>query len=158
MPQREEHQTRDLWIRLEDRRSQGFAPGDTIQGTIKHATRAVAPRARLNLTLYGRSKCKMTVGHGPDTYNAGTSYRSRFHLFDPDATSRVVLDEPLHIENGGEHAVWPFSISIPPVADWRTLWDSDDRRASYMPLCGPDQPLPDSFTLSYENGNKKLAA
>lgn len=151
MPQREEHQTRDLWIQLENSYSQGFAPGDTIHGTVNRATRVVAPRARVTLALHGRSKCKITP-------NTDTSHRSCFCFFNPDATSRVVFDGPLHIERGGTDAVWSFSIAIPRVADLTTLCASSDQKASYVPIHEAGMPLPDSFALRHESGSKVIEA
>lgn len=159
MPPHTKHLTRELSIRLDDDHSpHGFAPGDTIRGTVNRATHIVAPRARIVLILYGRSKCKITVNGSPATKNTETCYRSRLNFFDPATTGKVVFDGPLHIGRGAEQAVWPFAITIPLVADGKALWASRGRKTSYVPIDGADQPLPFSFAVENECSVKKLEA
>lgn len=147
----------DLRIRLDGSRGTGgYAPGDTIRGTISLEAGAEAgpdnPGAQVTLTLSGRTRCTITKhGNSPKRASAGT-HNSTFNFFDPDATTEVLLDGPLGVSS------LPFAITIPREADGAVLAANPDRETSYTPIDGTDHPLPGSFAFTNSDSSKSLSA
>lgn len=142
MPQTRKQSAPDLGIQVEGHAH--FAPGDTICGTVDRTSHVVTPHATVTVTLHGRAKAKVSPFERNDT----TYYRSDFRLFNPRATTLTVLDGPLHIEQGGEPATWPFAIDIPRFVDPALAQRSGEpQEASYEPLGRDDRPLPETFAF-----------
>lgn len=145
MPQARHYSTPELGIQI---LGSTFAPGDTIHGTINRTTPIAAPGALVTITLHGRSYSRITCSSG--SHHDKTTYQASFNFFNPASTTQILLNSPLHVENG-DHAAWPFSITIPPTVDMGALRSSCSPQASYERIGDPDRELPGSFTFSYKN-------
>lgn len=122
---------------------QYYLPGDTIHGCVYRQDHLVTPRARVRLSLQGRSK-----SHAADTANAREAYyTTQFDFFDDSDTTWVLHNGPVHIERGGA-ALWPFEINIPLAASPVALSKSGGQKSSHHPF-GSEDPasleLPPSF-------------
>ena len=134
--------TPDLAIHVEG--PTHFTPGDTISGTVDRASHFVNPHANVTLTLHGRVHA--TVKRSP---NDVTDYESEFSLFDTRATTLTLWDGPVHVEEGGDPASWPFVINIPPfVHPGTSRWSRELDKTSYEPLDVGQRPLPDTFAFN----------
>lgn len=151
MPQTQKLSTPDIGIQIEGKPR--FAPGDTISGNINRTTHIVAPRARVTVTLHGRTKAKVS----PSSRNDSTHYRTSFRLLNARTTTQVVFDGPLHIERG-RAAAWPFAMQIPRLVDPAATRSSGQEEASYEPLGRKGRPLPGSFSFCSTGFSSSLEA
>ena len=135
-------------LRIQIPGSQAYAPGDTIHGTINRATPITTSRALVAITLHGRSYSRITYSSGSN-YGKVTS-EATFTFFNPASITQVLLNGPLHVEDG-DHAAWPFSIAISRTVDTAALVSSCSPQASYEYIGNQDRELPGSFTFSHKD-------
>ena len=151
MPLTQNSTTQALGIQLESGRDY-YIPGDTISGTIDRKAALVAPSARVSVTLHGRSKTTLDI---PDDFGATSldgCFRDNFTFFSPDTMTRVLFDGPLHIEGGGDHAAWPFVLTIPLCMDAAAVRDQlGDRTGNRVAVDEESLRLPASFSHGYSN-------
>lgn len=115
-----------LGIHLVGGTEQYYVPGDTIHGNVFRGDHLVTPRARIRISLKGRS-----VSHAADTANArDVYYATQFDLFDESDITQVLYDGPVHIEHGGA-ALWPFELTIPLTASPVALSNSGGQKSSH---------------------------
>ncbi|MBE3041767.1 hypothetical protein IMZ48_04145 [Candidatus Bathyarchaeota archaeon] len=150
-------------IQLEAQRRTYFNPGDTICGTIDRSARTVAPRARVVITLHGRSRAEIDVEgkqHSFSDHNPSFTdnyYRDEVSFFPAGTATQVVFDGPLHIEEGGDPAAWPFAVTIPLRIDKAMPWA---RRANgtHVALSEEERRLPPTFSFSDTAGRTDMSA
>lgn len=136
-----------LGIHLVGGTEQYYVPGDTIHGNVFRGDHLVTPRARIRISLVGRS-----VSHAADTANArDVYYATQFDLFDESDTTQVLYDGPVHIEHGGA-ALWPFELTIPLTASAVALSSSGGQKSSHHPF-GSNVPGSLRLPLSFDGNN-----
>lgn len=146
MPHTGKVSTSLLGIQLERVPRGYYVPGDTISGTVDRTAPLVAPRARIAITLHGRSKTKLRDSQQRSSGSDG-HYRDNCSFFAPGATTVVLFDGPLHVEAGGDHAAWPFAVTIPLTRNAPRV--ARQKSGGAMELNEEGRQLPGSFTFSY---------
>lgn len=135
-------------MQLEGRRDH-YVPGDTISGTVERKLPLVAQNARITVALHGRSKTTVGVPDDIGAISMDGNFHDKFNFFAPDSTTQVLFDGPLHIEEGGDRAAWPFVFTIPRSMDPAAAREQlSDRTNSRMTLHEEDLRLPASFSFS----------
>lgn len=143
MPLTRVHSTPMLGIRLECGQTE-FAPGDTVTGYVYRQAQIVSPNASIILRLHGRTKSRIHFSRG-DFGNE--TYRGRFNLINTADHTQKLFQGPLHIPDGSDEQVWPFTITLPMYVDHTTLGEVPEVN-SWLPYTTGDvatRPLPSTF-------------
>ncbi|MBE3048908.1 hypothetical protein IMZ48_41700 [Candidatus Bathyarchaeota archaeon] len=155
MPQTGETLSPQLGIQLERVPRGYYTPGDTICGTVDRKAPLVTPRARVAITLHGRSKSKIKISQQTSS-GSNAYYRDNFTFFSPSATTVVLFDGPLHVEAGGDQAAWPFAVTIPTST--RVPCIARQRSGGRTELNEEGRLLPGSFYFSYSGFATEIMA
>ncbi|KAH8688449.1 hypothetical protein BGZ61DRAFT_453226 [Ilyonectria robusta] len=143
MPLTSVHSTPMLGIRLEGGQTE-FAPGDTVTGCVYRQAQIVSPDASIILRLHGRTKSRIHFSRG----DLGVeTYRGRFNLINTADHTQTLFQGPLHLPDGSDEQVWPFTITLPKYVDHTTLGKVPEL-CSWLPYTGGDvatRPLPSTF-------------
>lgn len=121
-----------------------YAPGDTIIGNVVRKAHLITPHANLKLSLWGRTKTKITEQYGQNRYE----YTAKWILL--DAHWQQLFRGPLHVSGTGEKEdSWtvPFAVDIPTRPSESKL-RCHVQPESYLPLDEASvalQMLPGSF-------------
>lgn len=145
MPQKFAKSSPQLAIILEQPLDkQPHRPGDTITGRVYRAAPGVAPEARVSVTIYGRTKSKLTVKRGQST----SYYRTSINTLSAPIENQVLFSgSALHIPQGSAGEAWPFAIQIPPfVRDIRDAWQ---QKYFWSPGGSLQTPFPPPGTLHF---------
>lgn len=153
MPLRTESLSRSVWIEL-DGCNGWFAPGETIRGTIHRSGPMATSREHISLTLHGNSECQISLDGGRAT--SVDTHTSNFNLVDPEMLGKVVFNGPGNTKCSEYCATWPFTFTIPRVADGVALFDSEGGDVSYTPLDRSDWRLPNSFAFGGRTPGMRL--
>ena len=130
----------ELSIQLQAERNAYF-PGDTIIGSVGRMMPLVSPRARVKITLHGRTKSKLVRSNG----QSSTTYRGRFNVINSSRHAQLLFDGPVHVEGHSGGQTWPFVVTIP------TYVESNGDRSEQETFIPSDvasmstHPLPPSF-------------
>jgi hypothetical protein len=130
-----------LRIQLASSPAIGFRPGDAITGRIIRTEPTICARARLTVSLLGKSESKITK-HGGLTRN---TFVGRFHFFGAGGTTQVLFrDQPLEIPPASGGSSWDFALTMP--AAMNTGSGGAAPQYSFLPLRPDTAPaLPPAF-------------
>ncbi|RAO66592.1 uncharacterized protein BHQ10_002604 [Talaromyces amestolkiae] len=138
-----------------------FTHGDTVIGTVIRRTPIVAPSATVTITLFGRTKTKITVKKSNGQSTTTHHYRGRWSLIGTEST-QILHQGPLHLApgqaSGSNYLSWPFSVTIPTKPP-DTLARDHPQEQSYIPVTNlANHQSPGTFYSSGRSGRTRSEA